>query len=652
MERIDGILCISYAELVKSEDNPMGVMSLAQYKKRYAELQKKERGGNGRTAMIIYDSLPLRYRQAWEALHGDPRDMNKQDKFANRLRPDIAARNKFTTYSYGDNQTLPTEVIEAYCNDAMILNTIRETIETKAEACAAIRHTMRGTWERMLELVNEIRDKFPNNIPKKVIPLKRKYEKYVAEGCLSLIHAGYGNKNRKIVKDEVCEAVLFDFIAHGSQLSFSKIAEEYNKTWAIPHEHPTITERTVQNYFTVNEFELGASRYGKAKWNDKYDIVIHRRRPPFALQLINTDDNDVDLYFKRKYIGKDGKLITDNYYRPKMYVVMDAYCDYPLGYAVGHTITKELIKEALRNALQHIKELTGNYHLWDVTVADRWGLNSDLNDFFKSVSLFEPPASGLARAKTIEPAFGNPLHNILKCLPNYAGHNITAKEKNNPEFAQANLKRRPDAQIAPTMIAQVIEEYRSQIVKRLGKSRKEAWIESFWKNEQSRKSYITPEVYLQKFGIPHNYQNTITNKGIIVTINEIKYTYDVPVNVYRQSVGKKVQVTYDPNDLTRVLVEGDKIRFIATENNPMPMSSVDYRKGDRAALIELWDAKKQLKQENENAKERRREINERMGTDAQSLLQAGVLIKGPYQQAVDIAKRQSVNDDMSFTDLI
>ncbi|MCH5306114.1 MAG: hypothetical protein J1E79_06485 [Rikenella sp.] len=638
MEYLGNILCITGGELILSEKNPDGVMSEACYKKLTGrkKINVVRRACYGSPALVEYDSLPARYREAWEARHGDPHARRKFAPFAERLHEDVEAYNVFTAYTYDGGRKLPGETIVSYCNDAMILNAVRETLEVMTAARKAARLSMTGRWEKMLELVDSVRADYPNNLPKTAITLKRKYQRYQAEGYMALIHAGFGNRNRAKVKDKVDQAVLLDILSHGNQLPATVAAETYN-LWAASHRAPTITPRTALNYMAEHAVEIDASRRGSKAWADQFDPIVHRIRPTAPLLLVNSDDNDLDLYFKN---GRD------NYYRFKLYVVLDAHCDYILGYAFGDQITNELIREAYRNAMRHIKELTGGYYLWHQTVADRWGLQSDnLLGFFESLATFTPPTAGLARAKVIERSFGTEWHNILKHYNNYAGHNITAQEKHNSDFAQANLKQRPSVQEAPALIARFIASMRALEWKGSGRSREQVWLDGFRTMEAGRAKRITEEVYLQRFGHRHEFENTVRNTGITVTIGEIRRTYDVPEEIYRQAVGKKIRVIYDPADMSRILVEGDRLRFIATENVPMPMALADMQPGDRDRLNAVLERKKRLRDQNRQTSEARRALLDRVGTDAHSLLQAGVMVKEARFGASEIVNRLALNDD-------
>lgn len=228
MEYLGNILCITGGELIRSDKNPDGVISEACYKK--LTVRKKinvvRRACYGSPALVEYDSLPARYREAWEARHGDPHARRKFAPFAERLHEDADAYNVFTAYTYDGERKLPDEAIVSYCNDAMILNAVRETLEVMTAARRSARLSMAGRWEKMLELVDGIRTDYPNNLPKTAITLKRKYQRYQAEGYTALIHAGFGNRNRVKVKDQVDQAVLLDILGHGNQLPATVAAKD------------------------------------------------------------------------------------------------------------------------------------------------------------------------------------------------------------------------------------------------------------------------------------------------------------------------------------------------------------------------------------------------------------------------------------------
>lgn len=670
-------MCVIGSVLIRNENNPDGVMSMSMYKKLTNPQNSRRinvitRGCYGNPVRVEFDSLPMKYRRMIEVHYPDPRKAAALAPFAQRIKTDSEAFEIFNTYTYNDNRTLKPEIITSYCNDAAIFNALRIVIDEmtagrKASGMPTSRRTrdnekLKSVWEYALECVDGVREIYPCNMPTTEITLKRKYERYINEGYHSLIHAGYGNPNRDKIKDETARAVLITLLSNGAQHDMEQIAKDYN-IWAAANKRDTITARTVLNFYTKNEYQIMPYRQGWSKWANKYDKVINRDRPTAPMVMINSDDNDLDLYFKADFMrtqanGKKVRVKTD-YYRFKMYVVMDAYSNYILGYAIGDAITNDLIREAYRNAMNHVKELTGSYYLWHQIVADRWGISKDseLRQFFEKQATFTPPTAGLARSKAIEQSFGKQWHAELKYYPNYAGANITAKASHNPDFVDKNRKNYPTIKEGIHQVAQFIERMRTLEWNKSGKSRREVWLEEFFRNEQSRERAVSNEMYLSIFGDKHSAaSHTVTNKGITVTIDGNKYTYAVPVELYRQTVGRKVdQIMYDPDDLSRILVvdSGQGIRFVATMDVKMPMALKDMRDGDRERLNEELEIKKMRRLDIISNKQAIDNILERAMIDAQSLLQAGRLEKEARFGATAIAgltKRQ-LQEDMAINNV-
>lgn len=636
MEIINNTLYISYRELVRSEDNPAGVMPEGTYKKLMFVtkiLKRLSRGCYSQEVLIEFNSVPIKYRSQWIELHGDPMAVHKSQSFVSRIKPDIEARNFFAGYRFENNpsQGIKAERIEQYCTDVAILNAITSEISdmTKARAKSGARPS--GYWDAALQRVNSVRELYPMcNLPQKAITLKRKYDRYIAEGYEAMVHKGNGNQNTATITDEDSKTTLMELLCYGTQFNCEKVAEKYN-IWAAANDKREITARTVVNFMQKHDAEISMYREGRRKWENKYGKVMHRERPSAPLLLINSDDNDLDLYCKvnveRRVKGKV-KVVKSDWYRFKLYVVLDAHCDYILGYAYGHEITKEVIRAAYRNAMHHVKELTGGYHLWHQIVADRWGLNSDLRQFYERQAIFTPPEKDNARSKVIESSFGIVWHNELREYDNYAGPNITSNRRLSEEWIDAHKANFPTYAEGVVQIEKFIEKMRNVSRKDSGKSRQQVWLENVQAKESSRERRITREAFLSLFGEKHEHKNRLTNRGVNITVDSERYIYDIPDNIYLDVVGKTTQVTYDPEDMSSILVEDDNgIRFVAQEYVKNKMALYDQNADDKKTIQERISAKRAQRQTIISAKDQREELSYRGGIDAEGMLKAGYLTK-------------------------
>jgi hypothetical protein len=171
-----------------------------------------------------------------------------------------------------------------------------------------------------------------------------------------------------------------------------------------------------------------------------------------------------------------------------------------------------------------------------------------------------------------------------------------------------------------------------------GKSKQQQWLEAWCEMPEADKRPMNEMQFLSKFGIRHlpknGSRNTITNGGIEPTIRGISYSYHVPPALYLPNVGKKVNVLYDPYDMSRVLVTDDEhLRFVARSTQFVPRAMADFNRGDRTYLNALLDEKRDDAKAIASKAAEREQTLRRSGIDAQGLLQAGVMLKELKQAA-------------------
>ena len=478
--------------------------------------------------------------------------------------------------------------------------------------------------------------------------LREKVTAYKEYGAHCVVHNGSGKSgnNRKIV-DSFCESLLIELIAHHNQFEDPFVAQKYNEQ-AAARGYKRISASTVGAYRRERDMLISASREGTAAYRNKYDKIIHRTGPTAPLMLINSDDNDFDLYMQEVVFNEKGHRGVNYNFRFKLMVVMDSFKSYPLGYAIGTGQTEELVRAAFADAINHIYELTGGYYLWQQIVTDHWGISA-LEEWYSSQATFTPATVGNARSKMIEAAFGR-WHRILKQYPNYAGHNITAKNKPNFEAIKQNKKLFPEKQDGHHQVHHIINRIRTDINAN-GKSIQQEWLEAFHANID-RMLPLDTKRRLQLFGTRHwetenrDWQNELTNGGITITVSGKRYTYDVPEVDYMRHVGKKFRITYDPYNMSEILATADegRVQLICPLYEKAKMAIADMTAGDRALVNVRLAEKKRINQYVLDDKEKRREILSQHGITAEGVLQAGYQNK-EISQAADNAYRQRLLND-------
>lgn len=576
---------------------------------------KVGRGGNGNEVWLYFEKLPAKYRELAQSKWGNPYEYVAASIIREKLTAKPEDLEFVKNYRYGEEQKyLPEAVRNEYTLALKFLNLLNATTVSEAKKMG---FDSKGTFNQgCLTLIKADNVKLPT----KYVTLMRKVAEYGSNGPQAIIHKGYGNQVARKVADEVSFSLLMELLRNPNGHDFHAVADAYN-VWAKKEERKEITPQTVGNYYSDNELEIVAFRKGSAKWRNKFDRIEHSQRPSSPLLLINSDDNDLDLY----YINvKDGK--TNNYHRVVLLVVIDAYNDYPLGYAIGHNQTVDLVKEAYLNAVHHVKELTGEYVYWHQIKADKWGEKA-LGAWYDSQGVYFSPSAGNARSKVIEQSFGKTWHKYLKAYHNYCGHNITAQERINPDNIQRIKKSFPLLEEAPAQVAHFIN--------RLRDLKKEQWLEGYRTMPVDKKKLLSDRDRLLIFGREHTETNTLTNGGLQVTLKGDKIIYDIPVSDYQLHVGKIAQVKYDPYELNQVLAlcDNGQTQIVCPVFPKHQMAVMDMQEGDRARLNVRLADKKAISQGMLDNREHQREVLQRNKIDAQSYLMAGELKKEVKQVA-------------------
>jgi len=154
----NNITCIEANWLI----NDAMIISESNYKQlNYRGIVKKVRtGGNGRTALIEYKSIPAKYKeQIIDKLGFNPEDQKKYLHFRKYLVPIRTAIEYFGNYKLENGQYLKTEIAKEYCTNAMFLNACHQVSITTASLRKALTAKRTGIWQALSEIVNDYKVK-------------------------------------------------------------------------------------------------------------------------------------------------------------------------------------------------------------------------------------------------------------------------------------------------------------------------------------------------------------------------------------------------------------------------------------------------------------------------------------------------------------
>lgn len=661
MRLIDSILFIDFTEMVASGVSE-GYLKKAKSvgASCWSFIKDPE---DKRKVLIEYEPLKEKYKEMIEVKFGDPYIYVHNQVIKEFLKSDPKAVAYFTKFRTAAGAPLPPPTIKEYIQCANWLNLLIELDNNWTKYKRALGMQAKpNLYEAVIRIIqNEKID-----LPKAYTRLKEKMRNYDGQHYEVIVNKRFGNDNSKKVKTDEAHALLLEMIDHHNQFDDTFIAKKYN-LMAAKAGFPTITGTTVGNYRKKNSVILDAGRYGSKVYYNNSGKVQHRERPSAPMLLINSDDNDLDLYYIDITLDKNGRKKVDYQFRYVLYVIIDAYNDYILGYAIGETPNVELIKSVYRNAINHVKEITGEYYLWDALQFDRFAYSNkpkvyegSLKQFYDMQGITLPATLKVPRGKVIEQSFGTRWHQTLKEISvsthNYAGNNIVSKSKINEDALQLYKKDFPTKEEGLKQIHEFIYMMRNlEVTGKPGVTKQQEWLTAFNESQKSKQHILETEQRLMLFGKDHSHTNRVTNAGIVATLDEVKYVYEVPKEMYMNTLGLQVTLKYDPADPAKVLAisTDGKHRMVCEQFERFKMAPADYQEGDRTRINQAIEEKKGHGLLVSAASEDRKATLKRANMNAEAILRAGSSVPKALQYE---AKRQikegfvPVDDDEDWRD--
>jgi len=197
-------MCVTYEELVKS-----GVMGESLYKKYVWEgkLKKHGKGGNGRTILIEFDSLPPKYKAKVIEKYGDPEKAASEKTFMDLIEVTDEIRAFFRDYVFDDGSHITDEKQSLYCNEAAILEALKKVYnETMSVRRRSNKKLPRGFWEDAAKTIAGIAEKYEHKLPASR-RIKDRFIAYLTEGFVSIIHGNWGHNNSVKINDKAALSV-------------------------------------------------------------------------------------------------------------------------------------------------------------------------------------------------------------------------------------------------------------------------------------------------------------------------------------------------------------------------------------------------------------------------------------------------------------
>lgn len=572
MEYYNNILCISGKELIRTEDNPNGLISKGGYdswvnRKKINVVRPGK--GEGSPALIELDSLPPKYKAMAKDLVVDPETEAQKENLLKYLEPDREAVEFFKNYrvGYDDNEKgLPEKVQELYSNNAAVLNALKKQWDEHVlDNMSRNRRPMTGKfWGIRAKAIQKLPKKWKCDLPKNPKRLRIKMEDYIQYGYDEILSGKWGNKNTVKITDKVGEWLVAQWSARVPKVivSMAQLHAEYNREADSKGWKKIKSEVAIRDYMYRPDIEekWHAARYGELSYKEKFTRPHKTRLASFRDSLWYSDGTKLNFYYQ----DANGIPRTCN-----VYEVIDVYSECFLGYHISHSEDFEAQFYAFKMAVQ-----TSKCKPYELKFDNQGGHKKLENGGFLTTiarhAVKTAPYNG--RSKTIESIFGRFQAGYLKEEWYFTGQNITTNKKEsraNMEFILANLKNLKSLEEVKEVYLQHRTAWNNAPHPGTGIPR----IEMYRTSTNGKAQEVDFLDMISLFGITTKEASTYRASGITIEVKKKKYEFEVleadgmpDTDFMRRNVGRKFHVRYDLDDMSIVsLYEKDAsgLRFVA-----------------------------------------------------------------------------------------
>lgn len=557
MEMYGKTLCVTFDELVKS-----GIISKSNYDKhvREGKFRVMQKGGNGRKALVAYDSLTSAICAAFDTVH--PEAKKKIQKQISPMNMQLKSDSKAVDFykRYTPKISLDRQV--EYVLNAKVLNammTLEVSMRDSQGKCGFQNNKM--IREQVVALCESLRERYQHTLPK--ARLMEKYAAYKKYGYAALVNGNAGNQSARKVGPKEGRLLLklkrSKFPVYTDQQifeEFNRIVEERNAR-AIREEDklkPIASPQTVINYLYKTSIKLWwyGVVHGEIAFKNEFIPQFDTKLPDMPNTLWYGDGTKLNLYYK-DYDKKQKRMVARTI---DVYEVMDACTEVFLGYSFGveNFLTQY---DAYRMALE-----TWKVKPYEIVTDNQGGHKKpEAQAFFKKIChLHKTTMPHNGQSKTIESAFGRFQMQVMHKLYNYTGQNITATKENshvNVDLIMKNIAQLPTLEEMKEQYLQCRKEWNEMLhpASETGMTRMEMYTTLSSPNAEPLDDFGVQELFmlLSKDSVKYN------KRGFIFERNKQEYRYMVygedglvDMNFHMQNIGNSFRYRYDPKDMTAV----------------------------------------------------------------------------------------------------
>lgn len=222
MEYYNNILCASARDLEAA-------MSRSCYDKLVCrgKIEIARRACRGRYALVIFDSLPNKYKAAMKEIYPEGGMLQLQKWFRENFTLDAEARSYFAAFRFDNGSVLPPEKINEYTVNASV---IRAVLRLMANTRALRRAQLGGRvqWDEMSAAVAYFKQEYGHTLPESTLRFRKKVAQFNREGYASLISGKFQNQNSRKVNYRT-ERLILSLDSLPERPFNTTVAEMYNQ---------------------------------------------------------------------------------------------------------------------------------------------------------------------------------------------------------------------------------------------------------------------------------------------------------------------------------------------------------------------------------------------------------------------------------------
>lgn len=534
------------------------IITKANYDKmsRCEDIEVIQRACRNRVALVSYESLPQRFKDMIYKKVGDVYALAAKNQVQRNIHPDQKALDFYRKHTFGDERHLPVEAQLEYYNNAIVMNAIHVIVTDRKARRRSLGGSTASTWENIAKAVERLDGKkYPHKLPGHPRRLKEKYADYLKEGYQTFIHAGFCNKNKEKLNDEIKLWILAQWANNVERItSENHLLQVYNDHAKVQRAKSREAEKQWQEIKSVNTLHnflysdgikvlWWGARYGELKAKEKFMYQHSTLLPTKRDGLWYSDGTKVNYYYR----DEDGSVRTTS-----VYEVMDVYSERFIGYAFCKNEDYRAQRAAFKMALQ-----TSGQKPYQVSFDNQGGHKkleaTSFMDGMARLAIKTQPYNG--KSKTIESAFGRFQSQHLKKDWYFVGQNITAKAREsraNMEYILANKENLPTHDECVARYLQRRDEWNNAPHPKTGISRSEMYEDSV--NPEAVK--LTEADMIDLFCVTREEKVRVTAYGISFIEDSKKYTYMIyrdgmpDVKWIADHVDARFMAKVDPDDMT------------------------------------------------------------------------------------------------------